>query len=548
VIRPVLVLALALAACAPSTRKVSVIIKNGTILDGRGGQGFRGDVAIDGGRIVAVGDAGGLSAERVIDAAGLAVAPGFINVLSWAVEDLLHDGRGKSDVLQGVTLEVFGEGFSMGPLDERMRAEMVKHQEDIKYEVTWTTLGGYLERLVADGVSPNVASFIGAANPRNIVLGHDGRAPTAEELARMRAIVREAMDEGALGVASSLAYLPGGHAGTEELVALAEEAGRAGGLYISHIRDEGDALLEAIDELIDIVRRSGARGEIYHLKTNGEANWGKLDAAIARIERARGQGLAVTADVYPYVASSTGLEITMPMWVREGGHEAWITRLKDRALRPRIVAEMKAPPPDKILLVGFRNAKLRGHAGKTLAAVAAERGTPPFETILDLIVEDDSRVQTVYFTMSEDNLRRKIALPWVSFCSDAGALAPEGIFLANHTHPRAYGTFARVLGRYARDEGVIPLAEAVRKMTWLPAQTLRLRERGALLPGYHADVVIFDPGKIRDHATFAEPHQLATGVVHVLVNGVAVVEDGEHTGAKPGQVVRGPGWKGWGSR
>jgi N-acyl-D-amino-acid deacylase len=537
--------ALHVTACAPAVRKVDMVIRNGTIYDGHGGAGVVGDVAIDKGRIVAVGRAPHMKGATEIDATGLAVAPGFINMLSWGVDDLLHDGRGQSDVLQGVTLEIFGEGFSYGPLDERMQKDMLAHQGDVKFDIPWTTLGGYLEHMVSRGVSMNVGSFIGADNPRAIVLGEEGRAPTAEEVVRMRAVVKQAMDEGAMGVASSLAYLPGGHAKTDELVALAAEAHAGGGMYISHIRDEGEKLLPAVDELIEIARRSGARAEIYHLKTSGEANWNKLDEVIRRFERARAQGLTITADIYPYIASSTGLEVTMPFWVREGGHEAWMARLRDPALRPKILAEMSTHPPDRIMLVGFKNPALRHYTGKRLDAIAAERGTSPYETILDLVLEDDSRIQTIYFTMSEDNLKKKMALPWVSFCSDSGALSPEGVFLNQQPHPRAYGSFARVLGKYVRDDKVLTLPDAIRKLTWLPATNLRLRERGALTPGYHADVVVFDPANIQDLATFEKPHQLATGVAHVFVNGVQVVNNGQHTGAKPGQVVRGPGWTGW---
>jgi N-acyl-D-amino-acid deacylase len=533
-----------------------ILIRDGTIYDGRGAPPFIGDVAIRGDSIVAVGSLEDVRGRKEIDAAGLAVAPGFVNMLSWATESLIEDGRSQSDIRQGVTLEVFGEGWSMGPLNEAMKKEVLEQQGDIKYDIEWTTLGEYLDHLVERGVSPNVASFVGATTVRIHVLGHEDRDPTPEELDRMRDLVRQAMEEGALGVGSSLIYAPAFFAETEELVALAKVAARHGGMYISHIRDEGDRLLEAVDELIAIARAADVPAEIYHLKASGRTNWGKLDALIEKVEAARAQGLRITADMYTYPASSTGLDAAMPLWVQEGGHKAWVERLKDPAVRERVKREMNEPAdewsngyldaggPENILLVGFKSEALKPLAGKTLAEVAAMRGTSPEETAMDLVIEDNSRVQAVYFTMSEENVRREIALPWVSFGSDGGSYAPEGVFLKSSTHPRTYGNFARLLGRYVRDEGVIPLAEAVRRLTSQPASNLGLERRGLLEAGYVADVVVFDPAEIRDHATFEKPHQYATGVVHLLVNGVQVLEDGEHTGAKPGRVVRGRGWKG----
>ncbi|HKY33070.1 MAG TPA: D-aminoacylase [Candidatus Polarisedimenticolia bacterium] len=530
------------------------------IHDGSGGAPFRGDVAVDGDRIAAVGDLGGARGRKEIDASGMAVAPGFINMLSWAPESLLHDGRSQSDIRQGVTLEVFGEGESMGPLTEAMKKEMAARQGDVKYDVVWTTLSQYLEHLVSRGVAPNVASFIGATTARVHELGYADRPPDAAELQRMTALVRKAMEEGALGVGSSLIYAPAFYARTEELIALAEEAARHGGMYISHIRSEGNRLEEAVQELIAIARASGARAEIYHLKAAGEANWPKLERAIALIEAARAEGLAVTADMYTYTAGATGLDASMPPWAQEGGHDAWVKRLKEPQVRERVAREMLAPTdawenfflaagsPERIVLVEFKNPALKPLTGLTLAEVARRRGKSPEETAMDLVVEDDSRVGTVYFLMSEDNVRRQIALPWMSFGSDGASLAPEGIFLASNPHPRAYGNFARLLGRYVRDEKLVPLQEAIRRLTSLPARNLRLDRRGRLQQGFYADVVVFDPLEVRDHATFEEPHRYAAGVRHVLVNGVPVLDNGEHTGALPGRVVRGPGWKGPGPR
>jgi N-acyl-D-amino-acid deacylase len=485
------------------------------------------------------------------------VAPGFINMLSWATESLLEDGRSQSDIRQGVTLEVFGEGWSMGPLTDAMKAEMREQQGDIKFDVAWTTLGEYLEHLERRGVAPNVASFVGATTVRIHELGYADRPPTAAELARMEALVRQAMEEGALGVGSSLIYAPAFYAGTPELIALTRAAGAYGGSYISHIRSEGNRLLEAVDEFLAIAREAGLPAEIYHLKAGGEANWPKMDTVIARIERARAEGLPITADMYTYPAGATGLDAAMPPAVQEGGLDAWVARLTDPAVRRRVAREMRTPTdtwenlflaagsPDRVLLVEFRQDSLKHLTGKTLAEVAALRGTSPEETAMDLVVADHSRVGTVYFLMSEDNIRKQLRLPWVSLGSDAGSLATEGVFLESNPHPRAYGNFARVLGRYVRDEQLLSLAEAVRRMTSLPAANLSLRRRGRLAPGYFADVVVFDPAAVQDHATFEQPHQYATGVLHVFVNGARVLADGEHTGALPGRVVRGPGWTGW---
>lgn len=532
-----------------------VLIMGGTVYDGSGGPPRVADVAIAGDTIAGVGDFAAAAAATTINATGHAVAPGFINMLSWATESLLVDGRSLSDLRQGVTLEVFGEGSSMGPLNADMKREMLDRQGDLRFDVPWTSLGEYLDHLVERGVATNVASYVGATTVRIHEIGHEDRPPTPEELDRMRALVRAAMREGAMGVGSSLIYAPAFYAETDELIALASAAGEYGGGYISHLRSEGNRLIEAFDEFLTIAREAGVRAEIYHLKAAGSDNWGKLDEVIARVEAARAEGLEITADMYTYTAGSTGLDAAMPPWIHEGGHDAMIERLRDPATRERIAEEMRTPTdewenlllaagsPDRALLVGFRQDSLKHLTGRTLADVAEMRGTGIEETAMDLVVRDDSRVGTVYFMMSEENVRRQIALPWISFGSDAGSLAPEEPFVGSSTHPRAYGNFARLLGRYVRDEGVIPLEEAIRKLTSLPAANLRIEGRGSLAPGYFADIVIFDAETISDHATFEAPHQLATGVRDVFVNGVQVLSDGEPTGATPGRVVRGPGWE-----
>jgi N-acyl-D-amino-acid deacylase len=535
-----------------SDAEYDVLIRGGSIYDGSGAASVVGDLAISGDSIVAIGPSARGRGRTEIDAAGLAVAPGFINMLSWATETLIADGRSQSDIRQGVTLELFGEGSSLGPLNEPLRKHVRERQGDIKYDITWTTLDEGLRHLVTGGVSCNVASLVGATTLREHEIGFDDRPPTADELDRMRALLRQAMEDGAFGVGSSLIYAPACFAETDELVALAEVAAVYGGMYVSHIRNEGNRLLAAVDELVEISRRSGAPAEIWHFKASGPANWPKLDAAIERIEAARAQGLRITADMYTYHASSTGLDATMPGWVQEGGHRAWVERLKDAGVRARLRHELSTASnagsnefltAEKVLLVGFRNETLRPLTGKTLAEVAALRGASVEDTIMDLVVEDDSRVQCVFFTMSEDNVRKAVGLPWMSFCSDAGSLAPEGVFLNTSTHPRAYGSFARLLAKYVRDEGVVPLAEAVRRLSSLPADNLGLDRRGRLQPGYYADVVVFDPSTIQDHATFERPHQFATGVQHVFVNGQHVLRDGAHTGALPGRVVRGRGYR-----
>jgi N-acyl-D-amino-acid deacylase len=545
-----------LSVAALAAERLDVLIRDGTLYDGRGGEPYVADVAIRGDRIVGIGDYPDAEAARVVDAEGLAVAPGFINMLSWATDSLIADGRSQSDIRQGVTLEVFGEGMSYGPLNEPMKAELQAQQSDIRYDVTWSTLGEYLEFLESKGVAVNVASFVGATTVRVHELGFANRPPTEGELARMQDLVRHAMREGALGVGSSLIYAPAFYAGTPELIALARAAAEFDGMYISHMRSEGNRLLESVDELIRIAEEAGLPAEIYHLKMSGRENWDKFDDVVARVEAARARGIRITADMYTYTAGSTGLDAAMPPDVQEGGYEAWARRLRDPAVRRSVAERMRTPAddwenlmlaagPENMLLVGFRDESLRKHIGRTLADVATERGTSPEDTAMDLVVEDGSRVQVVYFLMAEENVRKGMALPWVSFGSDAASMAPEGVFLKQSTHPRAYGTFARVLGRYVRDEQVLSLEEAIRKLSGLPAENLKLRDRGLLAPDHFADVVVFDPDQVQDHATYDDPHRYATGMRDVFVNGVQVLKDGDHTGALPGRVVRGPGWTGW---
>ncbi|MDG2376828.1 MAG: D-aminoacylase [Woeseiaceae bacterium] len=549
--------ALTLVACDPGKPgDYDVIIRGGDVYDGSGNDPIVADVALAGDRVERIGDLSGFSGTTEIDAEGLAVAPGFINMLSWANETLIEDGRAMSNVKQGVTMEVMGEGTSMGPLSETMKAQILERQGDIQYAIEWTTLGQYLEYLANRGVSVNVASYVGATTLRVHEIGYDDRPATPDELERMQELVKQAMREGAMGVGSSLIYAPGNFASTEELIALVSVAAEYDGSYISHLRSEGSRLEEGVQELIKIASVTGAPSEIYHLKASGRNNWHKLSTVFEMIDAAREAGLFITADMYTYTAGSTGLNATMPLWVQDGGHDAWVERLQDAAIRERVAAEMRQPTrewenffvdagPENILLIGFRNPDLRHLIGKTLREVADERGTDPAMTAMDLVVEDDSRVEAVYFLMSEENVKRKVAMPWMSFGSDAGAPSAEGIFLESSRHPRTYGNFARLLGKYVREERIIPLQQAIRRMTSLPASNIGAFQRGELREGYYADVVVFDPARITDNATFEEPHQYATGMYHVFVNGVQVLRHGRHTGATPGRVVRGPGWDGW---
>ena len=551
---PSSILALAaagLAAAPPAS--FDLIVRGGTVYDGTGGPGRHADVGIRGDAVAAVGDLSSASARTVVDARGLAVAPGFINMLSWSTESLIVDGRSQGEIRQGVTTEIFGEGDSMGPLTDEMKRRMKENQGDLKYDVKWTTLAEYLAYLERKGVAPNVASYIGAATVREYVIGQDDRPPTPAEMDRMRALVRQEMEAGALGIGSSLIYAPGTYAKTEELVELCKAAAPYRGKYISHLRSEGDRLLEAIDELVRISREAGVPAEIYHLKAAGESNWGKADQAVARIEKARSEGLKVTADMYTYTAGATGFDACIPPWARDGGYEALFRRIQDPDTRPKILADMRRPAegwenlcraagsPEQLLLVEFKTDALKPLTGKTLAEAAKIRGTDPESTILDLVLQDRTRIGVVFFLMSEENVRKQVRLPWVSFGSDAASMAPEEPFTRSSTHPRAYGNFARLLGRYVRDEKLVSLEDAVRRLSALPADNLGLDRRGRLAPGMFADVVVFDPATIADRATFEKPHQYAVGMRHVIVNGVPVLKDGEHTGATPGRALKGPG-------
>ena len=553
-ILPIPLIFLLLVCCQEKQKPFDILITNATIYDGTGSAGISGAIGIRGDTIVAVGPAVGGEAQEIIDAQGMVASPGFINMLSWATESLLADGRGMSDIKQGVTLEVMGEGWSMGPLTDSMAFEMQRNQGDIKYDVLWRSLGEYLQHLEDKGVSPNVASFVGASTLRIHELGYIDRAPTEEEMTRMKGLVSQAMQEGAMGVASALIYTPGFFAETNELIELAKTTAEYNGMYITHMRSEGNRILEAVDEVIQIASQAKCRAEIYHLKAGGRSNWSKMEDVITKINNARLSGIALGANMYTYVAGATGLDAAMPPWVQEGGYEAWVARLQDPTIRKKVVREMKtnaqdwenlyyaAGSPDNLLLVGFKSDSLKQYTGKTLAEMAALRKKTPEEVAMDLVIQDGSRVGTVYFLMSEDNIRKQLKLPYITFGSDAGALAAEGVFLKSNTHPRAYGNFARLLAKYVRDESVLPMEEAIHKLTQLAAQKLQLKRRGLLAPGYFADVVIFNSEAIQDHATFKTPHQYATGVEHVFVNGVQVLKKGIHTGAKPGRFVKGPGY------
>jgi len=533
--------------------RFDVIIKAGTIYDGSGQPGRRADIGIKGDRITAVRDLSAAKAANIIDAAGLAVSPGFINMLSWSTISLIEDGRGQSEIRQGVTTEIMGEGESMGPLNEAMKARIVAQQGDIKYEIKWTTLAGYLHYMEERGIAPNIASFIGATTIREYVVGLADKQPTPEQLGQMRDLVRNEMEAGALGIGTSLIYPPAFYAKTDELIEMCKVAAEYNGRYISHIRSEGTQLLEAVDEFLRISREARIPAEIYHIKALGKPNWPKLDEMLAKLETAQKEGLRVTADMYAYTAAGTGLDACLPPWTEDGGYPALFKRLRDPATRARISAEVKtesatwenfylgAGSPDRIILSGFKSAQLKPLTGKTLGEVAKLRGKDPVETIMDLIAEDESRIDTIYFLMSEENVRKEMGKHWISFGSDEASQAPEGVFLKSNPHPRAYGNFARVLGKYVREEKVIPLEEAVRRLTLLPATNLGLDSRGALKEGMFADIAVFDPATIADRATFEKPHQYAVGMKHVFVNGVQVIKNGEHTDAKPGRALKGPG-------
>ena len=552
-----LTIVLGISAQAPSPSPApgdfDVIIRGGTVYDGTGAEPRQADVAICGDRVAGVGDFKSAKARTVIDANGLAVAPGFINMLSWSTESLNQDGRSQSELRQGVTTEIMGEGESMGPVNDRVREHMLRAQADIKYDIKWNTLAEYLQYLEKHGISCNVASFIGATTIREYVIGFEDKPPTPEQLDQMRELVRQEMEAGALGIGTSLIYPPAFYAKTEELIELCKVAARYQGKYISHMRSEGNQLFEALDELLRIAREANIPAEVYHIKASGEKNWSKEDELLARIERAQKDGLNVRANMYTYTAAGTGLDACLPPWTENGGYPALFKRLRDPATREKIKTEVKidsdkwenlylaAGSPDKILLVGFKSDKLKPLTGKTLAEVAKMRGKDPIDTIMDLIAEDESRISTIYFIMSEDNVKKEVAKPWISFGSDEASQAPEPPFTKSNPHPRAYGNFARVLGKYVRDEKVIPMKEAIHRLSGLPATNLGLDHRGFVKAGMFADVVVFDPATIADHATFEKPHQYAVGMKHVFVNGVQVIKDGEHTGAKPGRALWGLG-------
>jgi N-acyl-D-amino-acid deacylase len=544
---------LAVGAEPPSTGKFDVIIKGGTLYDGTGDKSRVTDVAVRGDRIVGVGDFSAAKAGTVIDAKGMAVAPGFINMLSWSTESLIEDGRSQSEIRQGVTTQIMGEGWSMGPLNDRMKKQALAEQKDIKYEIKWNTLSEYLRYLERRGVSCNVASFVGATTIRDHVIGLEDKQPTPEQLEQMRELVRVEMEAGALGIGTSLIYPPAFYATTEELIELCKVAAKYQGKYISHIRSEGNRLLEAIDELLRISKEADIPAELYHIKAAGRPNWDKADAMLAKIEDARASGLKITANMYTYPAAGTGLDASLPPWTQDGGHPELFKRLRDPAMRAKIAEEVRTPSdkwenlylaagsPDNILLSGFKTQKLKPLTGKSLAEVAKMRGKDPIETAMDLISEDESRIDCIYFLMSEENVKKQIVKPWVSFGSDEASQAPEGNFIKSNCHPRAYGTFARVLGKYVRDEKVLTMEEAIRKLTSLPATNLGLDHRGLVQEGMFADLVVFDQTTVADRATFQKPHQYAVGMKHVFVNGKHVLKNGEHTGAKPGRALWGPG-------
>ncbi|MEJ7644612.1 MAG: D-aminoacylase [Chryseolinea sp.] len=543
-----------ITACNPR-ESFDIIIRNGKVYDGSGANPINADIGIRADTIASIGDLRKAEAVREIDAKGQTVAPGFINMLSWATKSLLADGRSQGDIRQGVTMEIFGEGISMGPLNDDIRKGMISQMHDYSFDISWKTLGEYLESLEKKGVACNVGSFVGATTLRIHELGMANRAPTSEELERMKTLARNAMEEGAMGIGASLIYAPANYSSTEELIALCKVASEYGGMYITHMRSEGNSILTAVDETIRIAKEANIPAEIYHLKLAGKNNWNKVDTVIMMINQANKSGLHLTANMYTYTAGATGLDAAMPPWVQEGGIHQWIKRMHDPQIRKKVIDEMKTPTDkwenlllmagsaENVMVVGFANDSLKRFMGKTLAEVARIHEKSPEETAMDLVMSDSTRVGTVYFMMSEDNIKKQLKLPYVSLGSDAESAAPEGAFLKSSTHPRAYGNFSRLFAKYVREEKVLTIQEAIRRLTSLPATNLKIKKRGLLRPGNFADIVIFDPEKIQDHATFEKPHQLATGMMYVLVNGTVVLDKGEHTGALPGRVVRGPGWK-----
>ncbi len=542
-----------LFGCNSSKQEYDTIIRNGMIYDGNGGEPFKGDIGINADTIAFIGDLSKASAKNEVDVKGNAVAPGFINMMGHSEESLIQDGRGQSDIKQGVTTEIFTE-FSMGPLNSKMKMQLKESQADIKYDVAWNTLGEYMNFLEKKGISPNIASFVGTGAVRQYVVGEDNKAPTPAQLDSMKLLIRQAMEEGALGVTNALIYPVDFFAKTDELVALSKEAAKYGGMYTSHMRSEGNKLLEAVEELITISKEAGLPAEIFHLKAGGKNNWSKMDSVIRRVERARNEGQAITADMYTYVAGATGMTSAFPPTLQDGGFGKLRERLRDPKIRKEMAKAMNTDAVDwenlyygaggaeYVLLLGFKQDSLKKFTGKTLAEVAKIRSTSPEETAMDLIIQDSTRVGVAYFLMNEENVKKQVSLPWVSFGSDEGSYTTEGVFLKSNAHPRAYGNFARVLGKYSRDEKLMPLQEAIHKLAKLPADNLKLKKRGELKVGHYADIVIFDPAKVKDNATFEKPHQYSEGMIHVFVNGVQILKDDQHTGAKPGRFVKGPGF------
>lgn len=550
----IVMISIVFASCKFHHEEYDKIIRNGMIYDGNGGAPFKADIGIKDDTIAFIGDLSGVSAQISIDAKGMAVAPGFINMMGHSEESLFQDGRSQSDIRQGVTTEIFTE-FSMGPLNEKMKQQMQKNESDIKYPVTWNTLGEYMNTLEEKGISCNIASFVGAGTVRQYVIGEDDKAPTDQQLDSMKLLVDSAMKEGALGVTCALIYPPDNFATTDELIALCKEASKYGGTYISHIRSEGNKLIEAINEIITISKEANIPVEICHFKAAGKSNWYKIDSAIKMVEAARKEGIDITADMYTYTAAATGLTSCFPPSLQDGGFGKLWERLHDPSIRDQMIKAMHTDAadwenlyfgsggPENILLLSFKQDSLKKFTGKTLAEVAAISNKSPEETAMDLIVQDSTRVGVAYFLMDENNLKKQVVLPWVSFGSDEASYTNSGVFLKSNAHPRAYGCFARVIGKYVRDEKLMSLQLAIYKLAKLPATHLKLQKRGELKVGNYADIVIFDPAAVQDHATYAQPHQYSTGIIDVFVNGVQVLKDGEHTLAKSGRFLKGPGYK-----
>jgi N-acyl-D-amino-acid deacylase len=548
------ILPILLLAVSCHQKKYDTIIRNGMIYDGNGGEPYKADMAIQNDTIAFIGDLSGTPAKNEVDAKGNAVAPGFINMMGHSEESLIQDGRAQSDIRQGVTTEIFTES-SFGPLNADMKQQLQNGQGDIKYKVEWNTLGEYLQFLEKKGISVNIASFVGTGAVRQYVIGEGSNAPTPAQLDSMKLLVDQAMQEGALGVTNALIYPPDFFAKTDELIALSKEAAKYGGTYSSHMRSEGNKLLEAVEELITISKEANIPAEIFHLKAAGKANWGKMDSVIKRVERARKEGLDITADMYTYLAGATGLTSSFPPSLQDGGFGKLWQRLHDPLIRKQMANAMDSNPTDwenlysgaggaeQVLLLSFKQDSLKKYTGKTLAEVAKIRNKSPEETAMDLIIQDSTRVGVAYFLMNEENVKKQVALPWVSFGSDEASYTNEGVFLKSNAHPRAYGNFARVLGKYVRDEKVLALKDAIQKLANLPAKKLKLQKRGALKTGFYADIIVFDPTAVKDMATFEKPHQYATGMIDVFVNGVQVLKDGSHTNNRPGRFVKGPGWK-----